>query len=100
MPPADPRPPSPADASPADTTSIEEQLTALHRDSFARTAELREIVAQLPAVVGRRAMIRTFLGDIKANPNKAEIAQRGMSKAGRGIRAAARDLTRRVRRRP
>jgi hypothetical protein len=92
MPTAEPRPVSPTDDEP-----VEAQLEALRRESLQRTAELRAIAAQLPAVVGRRAMIRTFLGDNRANPNKAEIARRGASKAGRSVRGAMRDVARRVR---
>ena len=92
MPTAEPRP-----VSPTDEASVEAQLDALRRESLERTAELREIAAQLPAVVGRRAMIRMFLGDIRANPNKAEIARRGARKAGRTLRGAMRDVARRVR---
>ena len=46
-------------------------------------AELRAIAAQLPAVVGRRAMIRALVGDAIANPNKSAILRRGWRKTAR-----------------
>ena len=72
------------DAEPSATrVSLEDELNALHRVSEERTAELKAIAAQLPAVVGRRAMIRSLVGDVRANPNKGEIAERGARKLGR-----------------
>lgn len=68
--------------------SLEDELNALHRASEERTAELKAIAAQLPAVVGRRAMIRALVGDVRANPNKGEITQRGVRKLGRMSRHA------------
>lgn len=67
-----------ADAA-ADWMGVEEQLDELHRRSDVRTQELKEIAAQLPAVVGRRAMIRALVGDA-ANGDKREMARRGWSR--------------------
>jgi len=63
--------PQPIDA------DLEARLAALERESAARSADLREIAAQLPAVVGRRAMIRTLVGDVANNPNKGELVRHG-----------------------
>lgn len=84
-------------SSTADPASIEAQLTELYRHSEARTAELKEIAAQLPAVVGRRAMIRALVGDA-ASGDKKEMARRGWGRLRRLPRqvgnAAAHRLTR------
>lgn len=63
--------PSPQPIDPA----LEARLDALQRESETRSAELREIASKLPAVVGRRAMIRTLVGDVATNPAKGELAR-------------------------
>lgn len=82
---------------PASPAEIEAELDALHRASEERTAELKQIAAQLPAVVGRRALIRTLVGDARANPNKGEIARRGVRKLGRIVPKAYNEVTYRLR---
>jgi hypothetical protein len=77
---------------------VDRLLTDLQRASEERTAELKAIAAQLPALVGRRAMIRALLGDLRANPNKAEIARRGLAKVAATPRRARKELRARVRR--
>jgi hypothetical protein len=63
--------PQPIDA------ALEARLDALQRESAQRSAELHAIAAQLPAVVGRRAMLRMLVGDIADNRNKGELVRRG-----------------------
>lgn len=83
--------PSPADAG-ADADEVDRLLADLQRASEERTAELKAIAAQLPAVVGRRAMIRALLGDLRANPHKAALARQGLAKLTATPRRARREL--------
>lgn len=86
-----------ADVNPGEDAVIA-RLDELQRESEQRTAELREIAAQLPAVVGRRAMIRTLVGDAALNPNKREIVRRAFGRLARMPRAVLRRLRSRLRR--
>lgn len=65
------------------TVDPSDELRRLRAESEARTAELREIAAQLPAVVGRRAMLKALMGDALANPNKGEAARRAWARIER-----------------
>ncbi len=73
----------PADAPPTETDGVLAELSRLKAESEARTAELKAIAAELPAAVGRRAMLRSLAGDALANPNKAEAARRAWGRAQR-----------------
>lgn len=84
-------PPAPSD--------IGEQLDVLHRHSEARTADLKEIAAQLPAVVGRRAMIRALVGDAAAG-DKKEMMRRGWGRFRRLPRRVGNKVMNVVGRRP
>lgn len=97
---ATPTDPHGADADGIDIASASARLDELRRRSEERTAELREIAAALPAVVGRRAMLRSLVGDTLANPNKPEIARRGLGRARRVPRQALNAVIARLRRRP
>jgi hypothetical protein len=78
------------------TPSVEEQLDALQRASEDRRAELREIAAELPEALSRRAILRKIAGDIRHTPEKGDIAGRAGRKAGRTIRQVGRSLERLV----
>jgi hypothetical protein len=74
-------------------TDVLARLDRLEELSRQRTAELQQIAAQLPAVVGRRAMIRTLVGDALVNGNKREALRRVKLKLARihlGLRDEAR----------
>ena len=82
------------------TASVEEQLDALQRASEERRAELREIAAQLPEALSRRAVLRRIAGDLRHAPDKGDIAGRAVRKARRMVRQAGRSLARFVSRSP
>lgn len=63
--------------------SVDAQLLDLQRQSEQRTAELKALAAQMPAMLGRRAMLRTLVGDGVANTNKRELVRRGSNKVRR-----------------
>ena len=86
----------PADPSSGANASVEEQLDALQRASEERRAELREMAAQLPEVLSRRAILRRIAGDVRHAPAKGDIAMRALRKAGRMIRHAGRSAVRLV----
>lgn len=88
----------------ASDTDVLARLDRLEELSRRRSDELRQIAAELPAVVGRRAMIRSLVGDTLANPHKAEIVRRvGLRlsrvpiRARNELRHGARRLTSRAR---
>ncbi len=76
--------------------TVEQQLDALQRASEERRAELREIVAQLPEVMSRRAILRAVAADIRHAPEKGDLADRGIRKVGRTLGYGARTLKRLV----
>ena len=82
----------PGDPASGATPSVEEQLDALQRESERRRAELREIAAQLPEALSRRAILRRIAGDVRHAPDKGDLAGRAVRKAGRTVRHAARTL--------
>lgn len=67
---------------------IEDLLDELQRESERRRTELREIAAQLPAAMSRRAILRAFAADFRHAPDKGDIVTRALRKVGRGPRAA------------
>ena len=78
------------------TPTVEEQLDALQRASEERRVELREIAAQLPEAMSRRAILRAVAVDIRHAPEKGDIAGRGLRKIGRMLGHGARSLKRLV----
>lgn len=74
----------------AGTRSVEELLDDLQRESDQRRVELREIAAQLPAAMSRRAVLRSVVVDIRRAPNKGDIVTRAVRKLGRGFRKLGR----------
>jgi hypothetical protein len=72
------------------------RLDELEAESHARRDELREIAAQLPAALSRKALARAVVADLRHSPNKGEIAWRAIKKLVRTpSRAAQRALRRR-----
>ena len=76
--------------------TVDQQLDALQRASEERRAELREIAAQLPEVMSRRAILRAVAADIRHAPEKGDLAGRGIRKVGRSLGYGARTLKRLV----
>jgi len=73
-----------------DDVSAEARLDELQRESERRRAELREIAAQLPAAMSRRAILRSIVVDIRCAPNKGVIVKRAVRKLGRAVRKLGR----------
>jgi hypothetical protein len=87
--------PDSTDATPPPATStVIEQLDSLQRASEERRAELREIAAQLPDAMSRRAILRAIARDFRHAPDKGHIAGRAIRKLGRMFVRAARTLRR------
>lgn len=63
--------------------SVEQQLDRLQRQSEERRQELREIAAQLPATMSRRAITRSVAADLRRAPNKGDIVTRAVRKLAR-----------------
>jgi hypothetical protein len=66
-----------------EAASVEAQLDELQRQSEQRRQELREIAAALPAVVSRRAMLRTMAVDLWHAPSKGGIVSGALRTAAR-----------------
>ncbi len=73
---------------PASVPSVEERLDELQRQSEQRRQELREIAAQLPAGLSRRAFLRSMAADFRHAPGKGDIVVRMWRKAARAPREA------------
>jgi hypothetical protein len=84
---------------PDDTDAIERTLDELQLESEQRRQELREIAAQLPAAVGRRAMLRAMAVDFRHAPGKADLVLRAVRKLARAPRGAYRRARHRLRQR-
>jgi len=67
---------------------VEELLDELQRESEQRRVELREIAAQLPAAMSRRAILRAVAADVRHAPDKRDVVTRALRKVGRGPRTA------------
>lgn len=78
---------------------LEARLEELQAHSAQRTAELREIAAELPAVVGRRAMLRLLVGDARHSVDRREVLGRGVGKLRRVPRATINKIRYALRRR-
>ena len=76
--------------------TVEAMLDELQRESEQRRVELREIAAQLPEAMSRRAILRKVAADVRYAPDKGDIVTRALRKLGLGPRAAARWLRRTV----
>ena len=73
---------------PASVPSVEERLDELQRQSEQRRQELREIAAQLPAGLSRRAFLRSMAADFRHAPGKGDIVVPGVAQGGEGAREA------------
>jgi hypothetical protein len=73
---------------PAPELSVEERLDELQRQSEERRWELREIAAQLPAGMSRRAILWSMAADFRHAPGKGDIVVRMWRKAARAPRQA------------
>jgi hypothetical protein len=78
--------------------SVEERLDELQRQSEQRSRELREIAAQLPAAISRRALLKAVAADLRSAPGKADIVVRAWRKAVRTPGVAYRQIRYRQRR--
>jgi hypothetical protein len=66
--------------------SLEDRLDDLQRESELRRRELREIAAELPAAVSRRAMLRAMARDFGRAPGKGDVFRRAATKAAKAPR--------------
>jgi hypothetical protein len=85
---------------PAPELSVEERLDELQRQSELRRRELREIAAQLPAGMSRRAILRSMAADFRHAPGKGDIVVRVWRKAARAPHEAFLAVRHRWRRPP
>ncbi len=76
---------------------VEATLARLERESAARTAELKALAAELPAQLGRRALLRTFASDLRASLDVQAFVARSRWFVVRRGRAAWYHLLRAVR---
>jgi len=65
------------------TAAIEARLDELQRESEARRAELREIVAALPQATSRRLLVRQMVRELASAPDRVSVAKRGALKVAR-----------------
>jgi hypothetical protein len=77
-------------------TSFDERLRALEVASDQRSAELKSLAAEFPAVISRRSLLASIAADLRIAPNKGDIVVRGSRKLLRLPRALVRNLRRRT----
>lgn len=87
-----------ASATSAKPKPVEELLDELQRESEERRIELREIAAQLPAAMSRRAILRGVAADFRHASGKRDIVTRALRKIGRAPRTALNAIKSRARR--
>jgi hypothetical protein len=73
------------------------QLDELEAESNARREDLKEIAAQLPATISRRALVKAVVDDFRYSPQKKAIAKRGLYKITRWPLNAAKRLQLKIR---
>jgi uncharacterized small protein (DUF1192 family) len=73
---------------------VRTEIDQLRAESLQRRDEVRALVADLPAVVSRKAVVRQLLRDGAQHPDKAGVLGRALRKLGRGPRKAFRLITR------
>jgi len=71
---------------------VERLLDDLQAESLQRRAEVRALVADLPAVVSRRTVLRALVVDSMQHPDKAGVATRALRKLGRAPRKLVRTV--------
>jgi hypothetical protein len=81
-------------------SSVEQRLDELQRQSEERRRDLREIAAELPAGMSRRAILRSMATDLLHAPTKGDIVVRTWRKAARAPRETYLAVRYRWRRRP
>lgn len=79
-----------------DDAGIEARLAELERASDERRNELRELIAEMPAALSRRTLVRAAIADLRTAPDKAEIVRRGGAKLLRTPAALVRRVSRRT----
>ena len=75
-----------------DATRVE--IDELRAEALQRRAEVRQLVADLPTVVSRRAVVREMVREGAKHPDKPGVIGRGLRKIGRGPCKAFRLITR------
>jgi hypothetical protein len=70
------------------------EIDQLRAESLQRRDEVRRLVADLPAVVSRKSVIREMLREGVRHPDKVGVTGRAIRKLGRAPRKALRVLTR------
>jgi hypothetical protein len=70
------------------------EIQQLREESLARRAEVRALVADLPTVVSRRAVLRQMFSESVHHPDKAGVIRRALKKLGRAPRKALRVASR------
>jgi len=70
------------------------RLAELERESAERTAELHAIAAELPRALGRRALVRTLVGDIRSSLDPGALVARTRWALVRRGRSAWTSITR------
>ena len=70
------------------------RLAELERESAERTAELHAIAAELPRALGRRALVRTLVGDMRSSLDAGALVARTRWAIVRRGRSAWTSITR------
>ena len=70
------------------------EIDELRADALQRRDEVRQLVADLPTVISRRAVVREMVREGVNHPDKPGVFGRGLRKIGRGPRKAIRLITR------
>ena len=70
------------------------EIDELRAEALQRRNEVRQLVADLPTVVSRRAVVRAMVREGANHPDKPGVIGRGLRKIGRGPRKALRLITR------
>ena len=70
------------------------EIDELRAEALQRRTEVRQLVADLPNVVSRRAVVREMVREGAQHPDKPGVIGRGLRKIGRGPRKAFRLITR------
>ena len=70
------------------------EIDELRAEALQRRAEVRQLVADLPTVVSRRAVVREMVREGAQHPDKPGVVGRGLRKVGRAPRKAFRLITR------
>jgi chromosome segregation ATPase len=73
---------------------VQTEIDELRADAQQRRAEVRQLVADLPTVVSRKAVVREMLREGASHPDKSGVFGRALRKIGRGPRKIVRLITR------